>query len=171
MIDPSADRPKPEGPLVIGVGNEIRGDDAAGLRVTRELRTLLKERVRVVDCPGGVTELLDLWEGRERVYVVDAVQSGGAPGSWLRVPVGKAPLPSTLAGTSTHGLSLASAVALGQILDRMPKHLVVYGIEAIRFEPGTEPSPEVLRGIGEVTRALAVELARPVPDPANLRRS
>jgi len=160
-----------DGPLVIGVGNEIRGDDAAGLRVTRELRPLVGDRARIVECPGGVTELLDLWEGQDRVYLIDALRSGGAPGSWLRIMVGDQPLPSSLAGTSTHGLSIASAVALGQILGRMPARLVVYGIEAARFDPGAELSPEVLVGIGQVTRALAEELEPAAPAPGVPARS
>jgi hydrogenase maturation protease len=153
------------GPLVIGVGNEVRGDDAAGLRVSRELRPLVGHGVRIVECAGEVTELLDLWEGQDRVYLIDAVRSGGAPGSWHRIPVGDEPLPSTLEDTSTHGLSIATAVALGQVLGRMPTRLVVYGIEAVRFEPGSEPSPEVLAGIERVTHALAEELTHEPPSP------
>jgi hydrogenase maturation protease len=145
-------------PLVIGVGNESRGDDAAGLRVTSELRSLVGDRVRVVDCVGGATELLDLWEGRGRVYLVDAIRSEGVPGSWRRILVQGEPLPSSLAGTSTHGLSVASAVALGQALGRMPEELVVYGIEAARFDPGAELSPEVRAGVESVAHELAKEL-------------
>ncbi|MGA7861696.1 MAG: hydrogenase maturation protease [Thermoplasmata archaeon] len=159
------------GPLVIGVGNEIRGDDAAGLRVTRDLRPLVGDRARIVESPGGVTELLDLWEGQDRVYLIDAVRTGGAPGSWLRLTVGDQPLPASLAGTSTHGLSIASAVALGQILGRMPTRLVVYGIEAARFDPGAALSPEVLVGIGQVTRALAEELEPAAPASGGPARS
>jgi len=164
MSDPR--RPGLEFPLVIGVGNDVRGDDAAGLWVTRELRPLVGDRIRVVESPGGVSELLELWAGRERVYVIDAVRAGGSPGSWLRIQVGEEPLPSTLSGTSTHGLSIDSAVSLGQILGRMPKHLVLYGIEASRFEPGADPSPEVRHGIEEVTLALAAEL-EPKETPRN----
>lgn len=158
-------------PLVIGVGNDIRGDDAAGLRVARELRAQVENGVRVVESQGEVTELLDLWDGQERVYLVDALQSGGLPGSWRRVAVGNEPLPSSVAGTSTHGLSIASAVALGQILGRMPRQLVLYGIEATRFEPGTEPCPEVLEGVLQVTRALAEELESPLAPMTDAARS
>lgn len=157
-------------PLVIGVGNEVRGDDAAGLRVTRELRPLVGDRARVVDCSGSATELLDLWEGQARVYLVDAVRSGGAPGTWCRVLVRDQPLPSSLAGTSTHGLSIASAVALGQTLGRMPGQLVVFGIEAVQFDPGADLSPEVRGGVREVTQALAEELGRPTPATTSRER-
>lgn len=158
-------RPLPPSPLVIGLGNEMRGDDSAGLCVVRQLQPLVGDRARIVECPGGVAELLDLWDGRDCVYLVDAVRSGGTPGTWLRVAVGDQPLPSSLATTSTHGLSLASAVALGQVLGRMPKRLVVYGLEAARFAPGVELSPAVLDGVGQLTRALAEELDRAVRTP------
>lgn len=162
MTDGSSDPSRPEIPLVIGVGNAARGDDAAGLRVTQDLRPLVGDRARIVDCPGNVAEILDLWEGQGRVYLIDAVRAGGAPGSWHRLLVRDQPLPSSLAATSTHGLSIASAVALGQALGRMPDHLVVYGIEAVRFDPGADLSPEVFAGAREVTKALAHELGRPV---------
>lgn len=157
------ERLRAETPLVIGVGNENRGDDAAGLRVTSELRSLVGDRVLVVDCLGGATDLLDLWEGRGRVYLIDAVRSGGVPGSWRRVLVRDQPLPSALAGTSTHGLSVASAVALGQTLGRMPEQLVVYGIEAAQFDPGAELSPEVRAGVESVALELAEELRSAAP--------
>jgi hydrogenase maturation protease len=164
-------RTGPGAPLVIGIGNEVRGDDAAGLWVTRELRPLVGNRARVVECSGGVTELLDLWEGQARVYIIDAVRSGAAPGSWRRVLVGDQPLPSSLAGTSTHGLSVASAVALGQVLGRMPGELVVYGIEAAHFNPGDELSPEARLGVRQVTRVLAEELAISMPPQVEPPRS
>jgi hydrogenase maturation protease len=148
----------PETPLVIGVGNEARGDDAAGLRVTSELRSLVGDRARIVVCSADAAELLDLWEGQARVYLVDAVRSGGAPGSWWRVIVQDQPLPTNEVSTSTHGLSIGSAIALGQTLQKMPEQLVVYGIEAVRFDPGADLSPEVAVGVQEVTHALAHEL-------------
>jgi hydrogenase maturation protease len=170
----SSDAPERPGtltPLVIGVGNESRGDDAAGLRVTGALRSLVGDRVQVVDCPGGAADLLDLWEGRGRVYVIDAVRSGGSPGSWRRVLVQDLPLPSSLGGTSTHGLSVASAVALGQTLGRMPEQLVIYGIEALQFDSGAELSPEVRGGVQNVTQALAEELRSSGPARSPRRRS
>jgi hydrogenase maturation protease len=151
-------------PLVIGIGNEVRGDDAAGLHVTRKLRSSVRDNVRIVESSGGVTELLDLWDGQDLVFVVDAIRSGGRPGSWLRIPVGPQPLSASLAGSSTHGLSLASAVALGQVLGKMPKRLVVYGIEVFRFDAGSGMSPEVVTGVAGLTAALAEELQRPRAD-------
>lgn len=150
-------------PLVIGVGNDFRGDDAAGLRAVRELGPRLGNRARVVESGGGVAELLDLWEGRDQVFLIDAVRSGRPEGTWHRMIVDEHPLPASLAGTSTHGLSVASAVELGRLMGRMPRTLVMYGIEARRFEPGTVVSPPVLEAIHQVTLALAEEIGLSAP--------
>jgi hydrogenase maturation protease len=160
----------PQRPWVIGVGNEARGDDGAGLRVTRELALRIGDRAEFVECAGGVAELLDLWEGKRLVYLVDALHSGREPGSWLRVVVGDGPLPSAMSGTSTHGLSIASAVGLGQVLGRLPTRLVLFGIEAARFDAGAELSPAVLQGVRGVTRVLAEEIEHGEPAEVNPRR-
>ncbi len=156
----SAAASAPRLPLLIGVGNEFRGDDAAGLLVTREVRRTVPAGVQIVESAGGVAELLELWDGRDRVYLVDAFRSGGPPGTWKRLRVGERPLPAQTSDASTHGATVASAVALGQVLDRMPKSLVIFGIEAGHFEPGREASDEVLMGVHEVAVALSHELER-----------
>jgi hydrogenase maturation protease len=150
-------------PMVIGIGNEARGDDGAGRQVARALRSLAGDRVRVLDCSGDAAELLDLWQGGDRVYVVDALRSGAKPGSWRRIAGDELATAVLAPGTSTHGLSIAEAVALGQVLHRMPDRLVVYGIEGTRFAMGTDLSAATARAVDEVTRALADELGLPIP--------
>jgi hydrogenase maturation protease len=68
--------------LVIGIGNPDRGDDAAGLAVARRVRAAAARRdVTVTELIGDQLALLDIWDGVKDVYVIDAVCSGGAPGS------------------------------------------------------------------------------------------
>ena len=54
-------------PLVIGIGNPDRGDDAAGVLVSRALTT-----VRTKELP-DCTALLDVWANESHVIVVDAM--------------------------------------------------------------------------------------------------
>ena len=70
-------------PLVIGVGNAARGDDAAGLLAAR--------RLGGIELEGDPTALLDLFDGIDEAAVVDAVRSGAAPGTVHRFDVGAAP--------------------------------------------------------------------------------
>lgn len=155
--DPRA-APAARTPLVIGLGNADRGDDAAGLEVVRALEGRTVDGARVVEGPREATGLLDLWTGVERVIVVDAVRSGRAPGTVVRLEVGPHGIPTSVRPSSTHGLSLAEAVGLGLSLGAMPRSLVVYGIEAGDFAAGRGLSGPVARGVAEAARRVADEL-------------
>ena len=156
--DPSA-APAPRTPLVIGLGNDDRGDDAAGLAVVRALGGRTLGPARILEGPREATGLLDLWTGAERVIVVDAVRSGRPPGTVVRLEVGPHGFPSSVRSSSTHGLSLAEAVGLGISLGAMPRSLVVYGVEAGDFAAGRGLSGPVARGVIEAARRVADELA------------
>jgi len=146
------------GTLVVGVGNEERGDDGVGPLVARLLACGLADDppagVEVVPWGGDLLGLLDLWEGRERVVLIDAVVSGAAPGSCRRFGI-DAPFRSD-AGASTHGFGLAAALALARALDRAPAAVEVWGIEGVAFEPGAPLTPAV----AEAALALVERLGR-----------
>lgn len=145
--------------LFIGIGNPLRGDDAAGLLAARALRARGADGIEVRELEGEPVDLIEAWEGAEAVVVADAVASGGEPGSLHRVDAVAGRLPAALAGPSTHALGLAEAVELGRALGRLPRRLVVYGIEAARFEAGAEPGAAV-RAAAERVAATADEELR-----------
>jgi hydrogenase maturation protease len=142
--------------LFVGIGNPLRGDDAAGLLAARALCALGPEGVEVRELEGEPVDLIEAWEAAGAVVVADAVASGGEPGEVHRVDAGAGPLPAALAGPSTHALGLAEAVELARALERLPPRLVVYGIEAAGFEVGAEPAAAV-RAAAERVAAAALE--------------
>jgi hydrogenase maturation protease len=144
--------------LFIGIGNPLRGDDAAGLLAARALRARGAEGMEVLELEGEPVDLIEAWAGVDAVVVADAVSSGGEPGEVHRIDAVEGPLPATLAGHSTHAMGLAEAVELGRALERLPRRLVVYGIEAASFETGAEPSSAVRSAAGRVADAVAEEL-------------
>ena len=161
MSEPASTReaePQPL-PLVIGVGNDQRGDDGSGLEVARALRLRLEGKARVEECTSEGIAILELWRDADRVLVVDAVVSGGIPGTVHRFEAGDGFSPGVRSATSTHGLSLAEAVALGRGLGCLPRQLVVYGIEVDNLAVGSGLSPPVARGVREVADRIVAELA------------
>ncbi len=144
-----------ERPLVIGVGNEMRGDDAAGLMVAE----LLADRgVPVARCDGEPIALLDLWEGAAAAIVVDAV-CGSVPGRIWRLDPDAEQLPMVFGGSpSTHLLGLAEVIALGRELDRLPLELTLIGIEGARFGLGAPPATAVAGAVVDVTATILAEL-------------
>ena len=146
-------------PLVIGLGNDERSDDRSGLEVARALKPRRHGRARVEECTSGGIALLELWRDADRVLVIDAVRSGAPPGTVHRIEPGDGFLPGMRPATSTHGLSLAEAVALGRGLGCLPRHLVIYGIEADTLAVGGGLSAPVAHGIRDVTDRILAELA------------
>ncbi|HEY9074319.1 MAG TPA: hydrogenase maturation protease [Desulfobaccales bacterium] len=144
---------------VIGVGQEWRGDDAAGLLVARQVREMGGAGVAVLENSGAAADLMAAWQRAEAVILADAVQGGGQPGEIFRFPVHERPLPVELfPATSSHAWGVAQAAALGRVLGQLPPYLVVYGIEGRNFGLGQDLSPEVARAVPEVARRIIREI-------------
>lgn len=141
---------------IIGVGNDLRGDDAAGLEVARALAEHGVENV--FESSGETASLLDLWQDAESVILVDAAQSGAKPGTVTRLDASSEPLPAEFLPCSTHSLGLAEAVELGRSLGRLPGRVLVFGVEGVSFERGTSMHPEVLAGVATAVRRIEEEL-------------
>src|SRR4051794_5163482 len=71
--------------VVIGVGNEYRHDDAAGLAAVEQLRRLDPPGVEFADSDGEPTSLIELWSGADLAVVVDGVAPSGEPGRIYRL--------------------------------------------------------------------------------------
>ena len=64
-------------PLIVGIGNPDRGDDAIGLAVAERL----VDDGTVVLSSGDPTNLIAAWEHRNWVIVIDAVRTNQLPGT------------------------------------------------------------------------------------------
>jgi hydrogenase maturation protease len=131
---------------VIGIGNELRGDDAAGLAVARAVGGL--------ELTGDPVGLLELWAGAREVVVVDAARSGARPGTIHRIDAACVELPAAgrLAG---HAGGVAEAIALAGALGRLPAELRLIGIEGASFELGAELSAPVREAIALLVEELS----------------
>ena len=145
------------GIVVIGVGNEYRSDDGAGIAVARRLRTLFPTGVTILEESGEGAALMQGWQGAAWVMLVDAVRSGASPGTIHRLDARAAPMPTGFFHYSTHAFSVAEAVELARSLDQLPAHLVVYGIEGATFAAGVELSPAVEQAVEAVVERIAQE--------------
>ncbi len=135
--------------LIIGVGNEFRGDDAVGLLVARRAQSRLP-RAAVLEASGEGAALMQTWAGRENVILIDAVYSGGPAGTVYRFAAATEKIPTKFFHYSTHAFSVAEAIEMARALGQLPPRLMLYGIEGGNFEAGARLSPEVERAAGEV---------------------
>ena len=130
-------------PLVVGVGNPVRGDDAAGLLAAR--------RLGGIELEGDTSTLVELLTDAPAAIVIDAVRSGASPGTIHRFEVGDTPLPVKLrSSSSSHLVSVAEAIELARVLGRLPPAVLVLGIEGSRFDVGAPLSDPVVEAIDEI---------------------
>lgn len=138
--------------LVIGVGSDFRGDDAAGLLAARRLATV--PGLHAVEHRGDAVTIFERWQPTDRVVVVDALRSGDAPGTVFRFDATGTPVPADAGWLSTHAPGLAEGIETARALGRLPASLTVYGIEAGSVEPGAPVTPEVARAVAEVAHTI-----------------
>ena len=115
--------------LVIGVGNLLRCDDGVGIHVVDRLNEVAPH-IDTLDVALGSIEILEAMRGRDRVFIVDAIQTGGEPGTIYRVNLSGGEEPPRI--THSHGVDLLTTLKLGNSLfpGQMPREMILLAVEA-----------------------------------------
>lgn len=127
--------------VVIGIGQGLRGDDAAGLEAVHRWeekfpKTAARPEVRVEasELPG--LALIDLLKDVEAAILVDAIQSSAKPGTVHRLS--EEELASfTSDSKSAHGWGVAETLRMRSQLTDAKVNIRIIGIEAEQLELGT----------------------------------
>lgn len=147
-------------PLVIGVGNPMGGDDAAGRLVVQWLagRTIDFD---VIESFGGAADLVTAFEDRAHVLIVDACLSGATPGTIHRFDARAAPLPPFLNAVSSHAIGVGEGIELARALELLPKICTVIAIEGTDFTIGAPVSPAVTGAVKVCIREILSRFQAP----------
>ena len=154
---------------VVAIGSH-HGDDRVGWQVLERLAALAPPPARLARCGAPAAELLGLLEGARGAVLVDAVATGGVPGTvgtWRGEAIGGAG-----AAVSSHGLDVAQVLALGRTLGVLPRRLVLVGItvDPAACAPRRDGlTPAVAAAVGAAARRVAAELAAMAPTPRAAR--
>jgi hydrogenase maturation protease len=140
--------------LVAGIGNDMRGDDAAGLLAVRALRGLGIHDVDMIEGPADTITLAAAIADHQEVIVIDAFAAEPA-GDVVIMDERSIGVRSRVTG---HGLSVRDAIDMAHLLGRDPDVHVV-GIAGSSFALGAAPSREVERAASQVARWIKEEFA------------
>lgn len=146
--------------LVIGVGNDLRSDDGVGLAVARLVAERLPQGWTVMELSGEGTALMEAWESRSPVIVVDAVSSIGSAGEIYRFEADKVTVPTKFFRYSSHLFGVAEAIELSRTLGSLPKQLTVFGVEGASWEPGETLTPVVADAAKRCADQVLEEMTR-----------
>lgn len=150
--------------LVIGCGNILRGDDAAGPILVRRLwERGLPPGVLCADGGTGGMDVAFQMRGVPEVILIDACRSESEPGSLFELPGDEVAELPPLTGINLHAFRWDHAIAFGRWLlkDEYPAKVTAYLIEGARFEVGEPLSPAVDAAVDRLADLLLARLAGP----------
>lgn len=154
---PSAKQGEHVGMLVIGCGNLLRADDAAGpLLVRRMLGRGLPDGMRCVDAGTDGIDVVFQMRYAKEVILVDACMSGSEQGTIFEIAARDVEPLSPLTAVTMHAFRWDHAMALGRWLleEGYPEHVTAYLVEGGRFDFHEGLSPAVDRAVDRLAEYL-----------------
>jgi hydrogenase maturation protease len=145
--------------LVLGVGNPLLGDEGLGPQVIHELQGAYRfpPEVRLLDGGTAGLSLLSEVTAVQRLLVVDAVQTGAAPGTIVSLEE------NALRGArriliGPHEIGVQELLAAARFHGG-PRETVLFGIEPERMELALGLSSSVAKSLPKLMAAVMQRLA------------
>ena len=145
--------------VVLGIGNTILTDEAAGVRAVELLEQRYRMPYNVLVIDGGTSgmEMIEDLSNLDFLIVIDVVKTGAAPGTVVKSAGDEIPV-FFRRKLSPHQIALPDVLASLELLDTMPKEIVVLGVEPISLELGMEMTDTIAERVPELVELAAAEL-------------
>lgn len=147
--------------VVLGIGNTILTDEAAGVRAVEALEQKYKVPANVQVIDGGTSgmEMIEDLSNLDFLIVIDVVKTGAAPGTVVKIAGEDIPV-FFRKKLSPHQIALPDVLASLELLDTMPKEIIVLGVEPICLELGMEMTATIASRVPQLAEMAANELIR-----------
>ncbi len=146
--------------LILGIGNLIMTDDGVGVRIIHLLqeRYRFPENVELID--GGTLglDLLPHLEGVRRLVIVDAVETGGPPGTLVRL-TGEELNITFRTILSPHQAGLQDFLLVAGLRGFAPDEMILLGVQPEEISMGTTLTPTVSAQVEKLLDGVLRELA------------
>ena len=116
---------EPKKILILGLGNILLGDEGVGVRVAEQLLSHpLPDEIEVIDGGTAGYELINFFEGKEKVIIVDAVKTNDTPGSVYKLDLSVVQEDETVQ-LSLHQIGLKNVFKMASLMDLNPEVTLV----------------------------------------------
>jgi hydrogenase maturation protease len=147
--------------LVLGIGNDILGDDGVGIHIAREVARWVNDTDTEVKETGAAgLNLLELVKGYERLIIADAILTDNTVSGRIHRLTLEA-LDDTNRMVTPHGASLRATLEIGNRLfpGEMPGEVVLYTVQTTNPEYVTdEMTGAVGAAVPEAVRLIMDEI-------------
>lgn len=151
--------------LILGIGNDIKRDDAVGLIAAREIHDRIeREDIEVKEASSGGLPLLDEIKGYDRVSIIDSVVTPkGEPGDWYPLPLED--LEGKSSRIASHSVDLKTMQEMGRKMGESMPEIKVYAVEVKNsFEFGESLTEEMKEEMPKVISGILKSIREEIPD-------
>ena len=137
--------------VVLGVGNILLTDEGLGVHVVEDLKANYTFTPQISLIDGGTMgmELLTYMRGMKKILLIDAVNSGEAPGTIYEFPHRELEQYFT-DHISVHEVGMQDILRIRAIQENPLEDAIVIGVEPESLDVGFEPSAPVQKALPEV---------------------
>ena len=151
--------------VIVGVGNILCSDEGIGIHVLNHLKDReVPDYVGIYDCGTNGIAVLEALDGAKKGIIVDAVSMGGPPGKIYRFTIDDilGMEDNLFKMVSLHQFDLISTLKVAQITDvyKIPKDIIIIGIEGKTFDFNLELSDEIKKVIPRVVELIMEEIMK-----------
>lgn len=145
--------------LVLGIGNALMNDDAAGVTAIEQLQARYSFPTGVTVVDGGTLglDLLPMLEGVSKLLIIDAIDMGATPGALFRLQGEEVPR-AFASKLSVHQMGVQDLLAVAELQGHVPEELVVWGIQPGSIEMEMRLTPAVAVAIAPLLEGVIKEL-------------
>jgi len=151
--------------IVLGVGNQILGDDGVGVHIANILKKQIKNPDITIDeaITGGMN-LLEMILDYDKAIIIDAVKTRtGKNGQVKRIPLSDF---STMHSCNPHDVSLIEAIEMAKKMGetRIPKEIIIIGImmKQIPCEFGEKLSKNIAAAVPKAVKMTLNEIKKDI---------
>jgi len=136
---------------IVGIGSDLRADDAAGVEVVRRLRrNLTSPNVLLIDAgvaPENFTAKIKKF-GPSHVLMIDATDLGLKPGAASLVDL------SSITGPSIFSHRLPLSIFADYLRAHVETKIILIGIQPANARIGSEMNDHIKKAVDEVSSAI-----------------
>ena len=149
--------------IVLGVGNQILGNDGVGVHVANIVKKQVNDpNITIDEAITGGMNLLDLLIGYDKAVIIDAVKSEDEEhGEVRRIPISDF---NTMHSCNPHDVSLIEAIEMAKKMgeEKIPKEIVIIGVmmKEIPCEFGEILSDEIAAAVPEAVDLTLNEIKK-----------
>lgn len=150
--------------MVVGIGNLIMQDDGVGVHAIKALEELgFSDDVELIDGGTHSYDLIEEFCRAENLIIVDAMHTGGKPGTIYRAPFDELGLEPSENITSLHEMHFVEAMKMTRMLGYNPA-TTVFGIEPAVIEISMDLSPEVAEKLARLVELIHQDILKILDD-------